>query len=78
MAILSGLTLVAFRALGLNTRIGSIDKPIAILTDGDDGGVAILAGLALDALLALRALDTLLALLTLFALGAVGHGEGGS
>ena len=68
-------TLFALDALGLNPSIDVINKPVAVLADGDDRGMAILAGFALDAL---NTLGTLFALLPLFALGAVGHGEGRS
>ena len=63
--------MVSLGALGLDAGIFAIDEPIAVLSDCDDGGVAVGTRLTLDALDALFALGALGTLFTLRTLGSV-------
>ena len=54
--------LLTLDTLGFDAGIHAVDGPIAVLADGNNRGMPVLAGLALG---------------TLFALGTVGDGEGG-
>ena len=74
--------MVAFGTLGLDAGVNVINKPVAVEANGDDRGMAVLAGFALDTLntlstlLALRTLGSVLTVLAILAVLAVGDSEG--